>query len=159
MILALDISTKVGWACSDGRSGVIDLTRHKDDYAQMGREWGAWLTNLIYMRKPTLLVIERPLARRATDADYIMNGLVWVTHMTAHEAGIPRSEVSASSWRKVLFGKGNMPTKEAKARALQWCRDKGIESRDDNHADALCILAWAERCVHRPVHGDRGEAA
>ena len=135
-IAAFDIAQVTGWACSDGRSGIVDLTLY-DDHATKGLVFARWLET--ELRRATLWVIERPLGFGSNI--YTTNGLVFTAHMTAKRLNIPRAEVTAPVWRKAVLGKGNAK----KADAIKWCRDNGHEPEDDNEAEALCILEWALR--------------
>ena len=135
-IAALDIAQVTGWACSDLRSGIVDLT-HYEDHATKGMVFEGWLKNEI--GHCSAWIIERPMGFGSNV--YTVNGLVWTAHMTAKRLNIPRAEVTASTWRKAILGKGNAN----KAAAIKWCRDNGHNPADDNEAEALCILEWAVR--------------
>lgn len=142
MILALDIAQKVGFASSDGRSGVIDLSRY-DDHATQGIVFEKWLRS--EFSKATLWVMERPFGRGSQV--YTVNGLLWTAHIAAKRLGIARAEVNAPTWRKAVLGRG----RAKKADAIEWCRKHGFNPQDDNEAEAICILAWARKCVEVPL--------
>lgn len=144
VIAALDIAQKTGWACSNGRSGVVDLTLY-DDHATKGLVFAAWLTN--ELGYATRWIIERPLGFGGNV--YTVNGLVWTAHMTAKQLNIPRFEVQANVWRKMVLGNGNAK----KADAIKWCKDNGHSPEDDNEAEALCILEYAMRELREEVVG------
>lgn len=139
MILALDIATKVGWAASDGRSGVADFT-YCDDYAKVGIDFPKWLRHML--KGTTLCVIERPFGYGSRI--YTVQGLAFTAHTVCAEHGIPRAEVSPPTWRKAVLGNG----RAKKADAIKWARERGHEPETDDEAEALCILAWAVRGVH-----------
>ena len=136
VIAALDIAQRTGWACSDGRSGVIDLTQY-DDHATKGLVFEKWLKS--ELGHATLWAIERPLGFGSNI--YTTNGLVFTANMTAKRQGISRSEVSASMWRKEVLGNG----KAKKVDAVRWCHVNDYNPADHNEAEALCILEWALR--------------
>jgi hypothetical protein len=135
MILALDIATKCGWATSDEMSGTKDFTQY-DDFADVAIAFECWLKD--EFSHATQWVIERPFGT-GTRA-YTVNGMVWTAHKAGRQLDIPRTEIAPSSWRKAVLGNG----RAKKADAIKWCQDQGINTIDDNHAEALCILRWAE---------------
>lgn len=139
MILALDISTKTGWATSDGRSGVCDLTKF-EDHANKALIFEKWLGKF---SDATLWVIERPLGFGSRV--YTVNGLVWTAHMTAKRLNIPRSEVQVNTWRKAVLGNG----RAKKADAIRWAKERGHDPKTDDEAEALCILHWAQESMRK----------
>lgn len=141
-LLALDISTNTGWAMYlDGRtsSGVLNLPT--EDYGDMGNAFGQWLGNRL-AEGIDLLVIERPSFRVISDSSYRCDGLCFTAHTIARLHDVERMEYRPSEWRKAMFGKGNMKTKDAKAKAMEWARDQGFNPMTHDEAEALCILTF-----------------
>ncbi|MBE0532640.1 MAG: hypothetical protein IH626_17590 [Rhodospirillales bacterium] len=153
--LALDISSKTGWASSEGRSGVLDLSGHLDDFGKLGFNFRMDLVDLFRDTTPDVVVIERPFAAGKSDLARLPAHLVFVAHETAFGWRIARAEVTPGQWRKAILGNGGMKRTEAKKAALAWCRSRGLSPRDDNEADALAILAWWERFGCGPITGPR----
>ena len=145
-VLALDIATHTGWAYADkgviAGHGVLDLSKHDDEGARsnafrskLARALGAFSVDLV--------VIERPVLAKPSATTYRTNGLVWDAHAAAHAHGAQRREVTADTWRKALYGKA----RPAKGRALKnmaiaYARDRGVEIKSDDEAEALLILWW-----------------
>lgn len=143
-LLALDIATNTGWALRiDGRlrSGILNLPT--DDYGHMAARFGGWLADRVF-DGVEMFVIERPTFNRITDSSYRCDGLCWTAHHIAWSCGIERKETRPSEWRKAIFGNGKLSTREAKARAMEWCRERGHDPKTHDEAEALCILEWAE---------------
>ncbi len=145
-VLTLDISQRVGWAITDGPSGVLDLRPYSLDFGRVGRVFADWLADQFVVHTPIkYVVIERPFSRAWTPAVYQQNGLVFTAHHVAERYDIARREVAPASWRKVVFGNGRMKTAEAKEAAIAFAKSQGVEPEDDNHADAVCLLEWAKK--------------
>ena len=144
-VLALDLGTTTGWAARvDGRivSGTVDF--------RPGRFQGGGMRYLRFRRwltetKATAgdiaeLVFEEVRAHRGVDAAHVYGGFLatltaWCEH---HE--IPYRSVPVGTVKRHATGKGNAP-KSAVVAAIQ---ARGFEPADDNEADAIAILLWAE---------------
>ena len=61
---------------------------------------------------------------------------------------IPFESVAVKTWRAALYGKGggSLSRDAAKAAAKNYCRLVGIDPRNDDEAEACCILLWCSRC-------------
>lgn len=142
-LLSLDIATNTGWAMSvNGRtsSGILELPT--DDYGHMATAFSSWLVER-FVDGVELVVIERPTFRHVSDSSYRCDGLCWTAHQTAWLHEIERREVRPSEWRKAILGNGNLSTDEAKARAMQWCRERGFDPKTHDEAEAIAILHFA----------------
>jgi Holliday junction resolvasome RuvABC endonuclease subunit len=93
---------------------------------------------------PDVVVIERPFAAGKSDLANLPGHLVFIAHEQAFAWKLAREEVTPGQWRKAVLGSGKMKRTEAKKAALAWCRDRGLSPRDDNAAEALCLLRWFE---------------
>ena len=136
--MALDVAYRTGWAGSDGATGSIDLAEHKGDLAWMGLVLASHIDRLIAQHHVTELVIERPFYRAGGTAVYALGGLAFVAHMRARCANVPRREVTAWEVKKWATGdrKAKKPAMVAAARRLGW------EPKNDDEADAICILSY-----------------
>lgn len=139
-VLALDLSSKTGWAFEGGPSGVLDLKPYAYDLGYMGFVFHKWLADRLDGCRA--LIIERPYIGIVSETAMLPGHLAFVAHTVAYAHAVPRYEVSPSVWRKVVFGNGRMKRAEAKAAAMQWCRANGYEPADDNDADARCLIEW-----------------
>lgn len=139
-LLALDLATATGWAMfAKGRVSSGTLNLPTDDYGRMSTEFRRWLGDRMF-DGIEVLVVETPTAFRITDSFTRCTGLWWDAMATAWVHGIDRHEVRPSAWRKAVFGNGNLSTREAKARAMEWARDNGFSPAGHDEAEALCIL-------------------
>lgn len=59
---------------------------------------------------------------------------------------IPLALVSPKTWRAKVLGNGNLSRPEAKAAAKTYCRRLGIDVRNHDVAEAVCIGLWAATC-------------
>lgn len=134
--LALDISSKVGWAATDTKGGVVDLTRFKGDFGQLGQRFEEWLSAQFFKLVVTRLVVERPFYRGAGTQIYMLNGLAFIAQKVAFYDGIERAEYTVQDVRKTILGNG----RAAKADVMTWAAATGRKPIDDNHADALALL-------------------
>ena len=150
MILALDIASKVGWAHRNDAGEIVCGTRRLAPVPshEGGKAWkfGEWLGETIGAVRPAIIAIERPFTNpRSPAANRSLAGLVATAHAIAYGQDIVTVEVSPGSWRKVVLGDGRAP----KAASLAHAEELGLEPDDDNAADAVCVLLWAEK-----THGD-----
>lgn len=154
-ILALDQSLRrSGWAVVDrhgnglshgwfGASGV-DMRARVD-----GFKWH--VEQLILDCEPAVLAWERPATFRSQRANLAGARLDEALVALAAKHELTTMTVAASTWRSQVLGKGagRLTSDEAKALALRYCRWIGVEVRDHNAAEAVCIGRWAaaERMV------------
>lgn len=149
-LLAVDPGSRLGWALSlDGtvESGVEDfsLRRGESPGARFLR-FRRWLVDVSELATRTtgrpieLITYEQP-HHRGGHATEVAHG--FSTRLQEHAAGTEGCEcvsIHTATAKKWATGKGNAGKPEMIAAARKrW----GLEPQDDNHADALCILAWA----------------
>lgn len=145
MILALDLSTKTGWATPHA-SGVWDLSVRRDESSGMRliRLRGK-LNELASLEPITLVVFEaaRHAAPGMQGALSVQSELQGLVKVWCHDHGHEYRGYSPSEIKKHATGKGNS-NKQAMVDAAQgkW-PDKG--PLDDNEADALWLLDLAEK--------------
>lgn len=139
-ILALDMATKTGWAMSSA-SGVEDFKKKPGDSRGMiFIRFEAWLNEIITLKKPELIVYERPHARGRA-ANEVLNGMLAFLVKVCAVHDIQYSDCPSTTLKMFATGKGNA-SKDAMMTAYKarW----GKEPIDDNHADASWLLAWAQ---------------
>lgn len=147
-ILALDISTKCGWAAWNGSR----LTASGQQKFEIGRgeskgmrliRFRKWLREMIAEVRPEVIAYERPSFFRGGAATEVIVGFTSV--MQEEAAGAPReidiSPISTSTLKKHATGGGRAGKPEMIAAAQK--RWKIREEITDDEADALCVLAWA----------------
>lgn len=74
-------------------------------------------------------------------------GLVCHAESWAHRSGVPFYTIGATTARAYVLNDGFA----GKAGALRWCQAMGYDVRDDNQADALVLLAYAEASMRGVV--------
>lgn len=153
--LALDLSTKTGWAL--GRSGQNSpplygrwvLPRRptliKRDL-QIGYRMSclaAQLTDAIAIHQPTRVVFEAPL-HIADGSSRLLINLAGVVEMICDEHDLPCEEANISSVRLLVLGSGRLAARDKTERVMGFCRDQGWAPVDDNVADALILLRYLQ---------------
>lgn len=144
-VLALDLSTKVGFAfgCdfSPPRHGVWILPHETGGIGKRMSSFAASLEDAIAVMAPDLIVVEAPLppqAQTAMASARIQFGLAAVAEMIAFEKGVPIEEAAAWEVRRLVFGKARVD----KSVVIAWCREQGLSPVDDNDSDALALLHY-----------------
>ncbi len=141
-ILALDIATRTGWARSNdagvAASGVLDLSRWRADYAEMGWHFGVWIADQIAEYRIRALVVERPFMRFG-DVTYLLGGLAFHARAIAHGHGVLSAEIAATTIKKFATGSG----RASKPDVVRAVRGWGFDPADDNEADAIALLTYA----------------
>lgn len=136
--LALDISTKCGWAYGDGTpENTWCGTRvfNNSDYVEMYNEALTWFTRMMVGTAASLIVIEKAIYTRH-ESCFQMCVLHLAAHAAAKSLNIPRTEITPAAVKKHITGKGNC-NKKAMIAAI---KDMGFNPKDDNQADAIGIL-------------------
>lgn len=142
-ILALDMATLTGWAINfkKGGSGVMkfDVPRGASPgtrYLRMTK----WLVKTIQENDIDLVVYELPHQRGGAATEIALGFAATVQQVCAYLL-IEHYAVRADAIKIFATGKGNASKEEM---VLQSASKLGIVPEDDNHADALWILSWAE---------------
>lgn len=136
-ILALDLATRTGWAHSCGDSGVQDFTPRRGD--SPGMKWlalRAWLHRVLDAA-PTDVIAYEQAHHRGGPPTHMAHAMIGVVESVAAERGIEITNRHTSSIKKFATGKGNAP----KERMLIAACERWDHVIDDNHADALWLLA------------------
>lgn len=153
MQLALDASsTEVGWA--SGAAGVHPacgtkgLPNTRGDDGRLFYLYGTWLNEMITNVNPKRVAVEQSImvpARDDYETMFKLAGMVVTTLLICCNRGVPCDRVPIRTWRKAVMGRfyptdgGRDAFKEA---AKSVCRAYGWNPRNDNEADALCILHY-----------------
>lgn len=150
-ILALDLGTKCGWALmhEDGRliSGTWNL--NKGSRGEYYYRYGSLLDilgSLVEQRilpvtdMPPEVYFEDVKRHSGTIAAHVYGGLKAVLHLWGAPLGVEVKGVGVGVIKKHATGKGNA----SKAMMIAAAKERwGIGIKDDNQADALCLLAYA----------------
>ncbi len=163
-VLALDVAQKMGVA--EGRPGEVPrLTTVDFGTTDLHRFYGSltqWMASRLIDGAPDLIAIEAPIAPSAafgyTSHDTTMTtiGGFGILIGIIVCKSIPFEVVPISTWRKHFLGKGNFPSKIAKAMAIDRCKLLGWDPPDHNAAEAGGIWDYAGatfmRAVPRRLH-------
>lgn len=150
-VLALDLSTNVGWACSLPGAPPKFGTIKTPGQGEVGAAMAALLDHMADTCRvfaPDRIVMEAPLPAQAqTNARTarLQIGLAGAVELFAYRWAIPVQEAPASTVRAEML-RGARPAKGGmKPAVIAWCRAQGWQPGDDNAADALMLLAYAHR--------------
>lgn len=155
-VLSLDLSSKVGWAY-----GTPDL--------KLPAAWGLWLLPQKYLGdqlnafrsifvgaleeyQPSLVFKEAPLAHFTADPLRVIRqqyGLDAYVEGECAELGIRCAENEPSTIRQEVLGCGWFAKGTVKAVVVRWAQQRGIDTNNDNIADACCGWEFAVRHVVR----------
>ena len=145
VILALDLGTVTGWAArTDGRvvSGVVDFRPRRFEGGGMRYlRFRRWLNET----KATAgdieeIVFEEVRGHRGVDAAHAYGGFLATLTAWAEHHEVPYRGVPVGTIKRYATGKGNAP----KTAVLAAMQARGFDPADDNEADAIAILLWAE---------------
>lgn len=158
-IIAFDLGRRLGWATNLrrkqrwGRIEFSEVRAHREgEFMQMLRGELLELAggNLRHALPPGTLervdvvVFETPFARGRA-ATRSMWGMAGVLEACASAAGKPVVDVAVATIKKFATGNGHAPKDSMVAAA----RRMGYRGRDDNEADAYCLLKYAEVNLER----------
>jgi hypothetical protein len=151
-ILALDIATKTGWAYRvNGQivSGVEDFSLKRGDSPGMRYiRFSRWLSEFI-SQEDLLCVYEQPHNRGGAPTE-VLFGLLGQLISFCAARGFEHTAVKSTELKKHATGKGNAKKDKMIAVANNIiAKGRGVPHGppivDDNEADAVCLLNYAEK--------------
>lgn len=135
-LLALDLGTTTGFACSPSRGVIVSGTwafKPASRFAKLRDN----LTNAHAAYKFTRICYEHVRRHLGTQAAHVYGGFEGALITWCGDNNLPAPEgVAVGAIKKFWTGKGNASKEEMIAEALK----RGHEPADDNEADALAIL-------------------
>lgn len=149
-ILALDLGTTTGWAtamistgCIGTNCGTVTFKNGRFEGGGMRflrfRKWlGEVLVDLD--GKIDAVYFEEVRRHQGVDAAHVYGGLMATLTAWCEQHQIPYQGVPVGTIKKHATGKGNASKDQMIAAAIA----RGFTPKDDNEADALAILHWAE---------------
>lgn len=151
-ILALDLSSKTGWAYGqiNARSPEAFGTWMLPAIGGEGARYCAFENELaaaILALQPARMIMEAPLTFQALLGVSNMRTMAQqltlrgIGYSEAYRASIPISEASSDLVRTEVLGQGRFPKGTVKQVVMAHCWAQGWKVDDDNAADA--ILTWA----------------
>lgn len=144
-ILALDLGTVTGWAARTDNhvvSGTVDFRPRRFEGGGMRYlRFRRWLNET----KATAgdieeIVFEEVRGHRGVDAAHAYGGFLATLTAWAEHHEVPYRGVPVGTIKRYATGKGNAP----KSAVLAAMQARGFDPADDNEADAIAILLWAE---------------
>lgn len=145
-ILTLDLGKQTGWAICKG--GVIQSgseSFHASRFSGGGMpffKFRSWL-NGMQEKFPNIETVYFEEVRRhlGTDAAHCYGG--FLAHLTAwcEENNVPYEGVPVKTIKRFITGNGNA----SKAEVIEAVKNKGFVPQDDNEADSLALMFWAQR--------------
>lgn len=114
--------------------GSKSFSEFNNDYAAVGKEVRRWLGMMLTEYEPTELVIERPFLRNE-GTSYLLGGIVWECHRTAHLRNIPRYEYPPSKVKSFFGASGKNKTP-----IIESVKFRGYSPDNDDEADAIALL-------------------
>lgn len=153
-ILALDLSSKTGWAApgpdrSKPVGGVLKIPFDENDNGEAFADLRDGIARLINLNSPTHVAIEAPvpvtshgrienLVDKASTVRFLL-GTVAIAEEIAWRAGIECVEGRVNEVRPFFCGRGEHSKGAVQAR----CQQLGWSFQDDNEADAKALWAYA----------------
>lgn len=140
-ILSLDLGTQCGWAITPHESGVWDLSPRRFEGSGM-----RFVTFRQHLKKVLegidLVYFEEVRKHMGVDAAHVYGGLMAVVTEECESRKIPYQGIPVGTIKRSATGKGNAPKEAMVAAAV--AKFPTITIIDDNHADALHLLAYAQ---------------
>jgi len=161
MILALDLATKTGWAMrQNGQiiSGVQDFSLKRGDSPGMRYIYFLrWLHKIMdepplaeYRNGESDTVVYEQAHHRGGPATEIAAGLATHLQSFCAERGNEHTAVHTATLKKFATGSGRAD----KAGMILYAKGKlGHDPINDNEADAVCLLHYAEANILTPAEG------
>ena len=145
-ILALDLGTKCGWADSKGYSGVWHLKPSTHESAgERYRKFGMLLREEMSIHQINFVVYEEVHRHIGVEASHVYGGLMAILQCICCERGVEYKGVGVGTIKKHATGSGSASKEEMVESAIQ--KMKSINVIDDNHADALHLLDYAQKIL------------
>ena len=144
-ILALDLGTTLGWALRLSGQAISGTESFKVGRFEGGGmrflRFARWLDEARAFAGPFEAVYFEEVRRhRGVDAAHTYGGFLAQLTAWCERHGVPYQGVPVGTIKKFATGKGNAD-KSAMAAAME---ERGHAPADDNEADALALLYWAQ---------------
>lgn len=151
-ILALDLGTTYGWAFDNGSevlSGRHSLKTLRHEGAGMRYlRFSQWLDAFTEKNGyPTVVYFEEVRRHSSVTAAHVYGGFMTTLTAWCERWRIPYQSVPVGTIKKQFTGNGSA-SKEKMIRAA--FNHYGVFAEDDNHADALGILYYAQMLNRKP---------
>jgi len=147
-ILALDLGTHCGYACSNNQSGTWTLKPKTTESAGIRYvKFNEYLSTFMRLNKVTFVVYEEVHAHAAVDAAHVFGAMQGILQLVCINRGIEYKGVGVGTIKKHATGNGH--SKKDAMVASASLKFKSVNVVDDNHADALWLLDYAINTIPR----------
>jgi Holliday junction resolvasome RuvABC endonuclease subunit len=121
----------------------------------------SWLTEKLDETMPDVVIFEAPIFFGRGDVMIVQRlmGLAAITELIALKRGLRVYRAEGSTVTKAFTGRGRFPggREEKKRATIETCRHYGWSPTDDNQADALALLHYAQSILsHGAVERSAG---
>jgi Holliday junction resolvasome RuvABC endonuclease subunit len=145
-ILALDFGTKTGWATHNGGFGVPSGTeefpiKRGESPGMRYLRFSRWVGGQLNLYQVSLVVYEQA-HHRGGYATALLEKMIGIMEMNCAALMIEYTPVHSATLKKWATGNGRADKEDMVLAAVQRFPDVAI--KDDNQADALLLLAYAE---------------
>lgn len=142
-ILALDLASKLGWAHSDGSSGIATIKAKKPGTHNGPRyeHYATWLADTLSKHPADAIVYEQAHHRGGAATRWAL-GLIAVTELVATKQGIETVKPYHSATIKKHATNNGRADKAEMLKAAK-VRNPDMEFLSDDHVDALFVLDLA----------------
>lgn len=162
VIAALDIATVLGWAVGGGAGepiyGSYRLGRRGCSPGDTFLALDEWLSERLDEWRPAILVFEAPLMVGRGRAEIVQRlmGLAAIAELHGLRRKLRVYQCEGSTVTKAFTGRGRYKDRAEKKRiTVETCRHYGWNPLDDNAADALAQLHFAQSIFNRQQAVDR----
>lgn len=155
-ILAIDIGKNMGWAFQSKSAAmfsgcqkftlkqkVLQDTPNAD--AQYNYNFKTFLNGISPDKIDAVYFEEVHRVHTALRAAAVYFGFRATLLLWAYEREIPVVAVPIGTWRKYVYGKAPSTRAGAKAKAIKVAAELGCITKNDNEAEAFCILQYAKQ--------------
>jgi len=157
-ILALDLATSTGWACSDGASGVQSFKPRRGDSPGMRYlELRAWLSRVREVAPFELIAYEQPHHRGGYPTEVLV-GMATTVQAWAAEHGVETTSRSSDEIKTHALGPRKGKKRWSKlAMCLAAEKKFGFEPINDDHADAMWLLDLVRSELDGQMKAEKGK--
>lgn len=151
VLLALDLSTQVGWAVGPIGGEPICGTWVLPQIGGEGARFASFenvLADAIAVHEPSVMAVEAPLplpAMNNREVAFQQLGLRAIALSEAYRASASVHESDTYTVRLAVLGTGRFPAGKVKDAVLAWAKREGIDVPDHNAADAACLWTFYSR--------------
>ena len=153
MVLALDLSSKVGWAvgrmCEERPINGVWVLPGPSDLGRTFASFENQLLDVFAVHQPAVVVLEAAIPGGGGGTTHTVAeqqiGLAAMARASCYRHDVKLVTQAASTMRKAVLGTGRFPTGEAKKTIMAWLSSQGVKVADHNAGDATVAWLWARK--------------